>query len=158
MFVGSCPNRHRRIRHGVYDNIDAPGGASDDQGVQRRRLATELGMPELRTDKVVMTAMTHPLRTRERPLTIYNSPCGDPPGILPPALLVNGLRNHFPRRVLLRLRRRRRAIGSRAVSAPRWTAAHAACAFRDGMITAGSGRVQMQRSDRVRSPRRGPRA
>jgi len=81
MFVGSCPNRHRRIRHGVYDNIDAPGGASDDQGVQRRRLATELGMPELRTDKVVMTAMAHPLRTRERPLTIYNAPCAKWEGI-----------------------------------------------------------------------------
>jgi len=38
-------------------------------------------MPELRTDKVVMAAMTHPLRTRERPLTIYNSPCAKCEGI-----------------------------------------------------------------------------
>lgn len=30
---------------------------------------------ELLTDKVAMTAKTHPLQTRERTPTIYNSPC-----------------------------------------------------------------------------------
>lgn len=53
-----------------------PGDASDDRDVSREEGRNPIyGCAELHTDKVVMTAMTHPLRTRGRPLTSYNSPC-----------------------------------------------------------------------------------